>query len=112
MAAYSAQGLAAADLAIRPDLTGFNRFDVRQCPALFEVGYAAARAAVPALEQALLDRRHAAVRGIEAGVAAIQLLPTTHPTFPHTFVSAGRYPSTVEAAQTSRRTGGPASQRG
>jgi NTE family protein len=54
MAANSAHGLASADVAIRPDLTGFNRFDVRQCPALYDVGYAAGRAAVPMLRRAIL----------------------------------------------------------
>jgi predicted acylesterase/phospholipase RssA len=52
-AANSAHLLATADVAIKPELNGFNRFDVRQCPALFEVGYAAAREAVPDIRAAL-----------------------------------------------------------
>jgi NTE family protein len=55
MAANSAKQLAAVDVAIVPKLNGFNRFDVRQCPALFEVGYAAAVEALPEI-RAALDR--------------------------------------------------------
>jgi NTE family protein len=53
IAANSAHQLATVDVAIKPMLNGFNRFDVRQCPALFDVGYAAARAAVPDIRAAL-----------------------------------------------------------
>lgn len=67
MAATSAAQLAAAEVVIKPDLTGFNRFDVRQCPALFQVGLAAGRAALPDIRAALGGRaadveRHAGVR--------------------------------------------------
>jgi NTE family protein len=63
MAANSARNLATVDVAIQPKLNGFNRFDVRQGPALFEVGYAAARAAVP-------DIRAAVARISAGGLAA------------------------------------------
>jgi NTE family protein len=54
MAANSAHQLATVDVAIKPKLNGFNRFDVRQRAALFEVGYAAATATIPEIRAALV----------------------------------------------------------
>jgi hypothetical protein len=47
---------------ITPDLARFNRVSTRQCPDLFEAGYAAGRAAVPEIRAAMQRRSVLALR--------------------------------------------------
>jgi NTE family protein len=54
--------LQAADVVITPDLSRFSRVSTRQCPDLFEVGYAAGRAAVPEIRAAMQRMSAAALR--------------------------------------------------
>jgi len=49
--------LEAADVVITPELSRFNRVSTRQCPDLFDAGYAAGRAAIPKIREAMRQRR-------------------------------------------------------